>query len=127
MDPVWLTEAVVLAVHGRLVAEHGGSGGLRDASLLDSALARPRQLLGYSDPDIYDLAAAYSAGIIRNHPFVDGNKRMGFMAAYVFLGCNGNRLVAPEIEAVQFVTMLAARDIDEAAFARWLRENCKTN
>ncbi len=127
MQPVWLSEAIVMAMHGRLLAEHGGSEGLRDASLLDSALARPRQILAHDEPDFYDLAAAYSAGIIRNRPFVDGNKRTGFMTAYLFLGCNGHRLVVTETEVVQFVTMLAASEIDEAAFARWLGENCEKN
>ena len=127
MDPVWLSEALVFALHDRLLAEHGGSEGLRDASLLESALARPRQLLAYGDPDIFDLAAGYSTGIIRNHPFVDGNKRTGFMTAYTFLRRNGYRIVAREVEVVQFVSKLAASDIDETAFARWLRENCETD
>jgi death-on-curing protein len=124
--PVWLGEAVVLAVHGRLLAEHGGARGLRDSSLLDSALARPRQLLVHGDPDIYDLAAAYASGIIRNHPFVDGNKRTAFVAAFVFLARNGLRLVAKEVDAAQVVTTLAAGEIDEAAFSAWLRKNCES-
>lgn len=126
MDPVWLGEAVVLAMHGRLLAEHGGAQGIRDSSLLDSALARPRQLLAYGEPDTFDLAAAYTTGIVRNHPFVDGNKRTAFMAAYVFLGSNRLRLAASEVEAVQFVTRLAASEIDESEFAAWLRANCES-
>jgi death-on-curing protein len=126
MKPVWLGEAVVLAMHGRLLAEHGGAQGLRDSSLLNSALARPRQLLAYGEPDIYELAAAYASGIIRNHPFVDGNKRMAFVAAYVFLGVNGLRLVATEVDAAQVVTLLAADEIDETAFSAWLRKNCES-
>jgi len=126
MDPVWLGEAVVLAMHGRLLAEHGGAQGLRDSSLLDSALARPRQLVAYGEPDISDLAAAYASGIIRNHPFVDGNKRTAFVAAYVFLASNGLRLVATEVDAAQVVILLAAGEINEAAFAAWLRKNSES-
>ena len=88
-EPVWLDSNVILAMHGRLLADHGGAPGLRDAALLESALARPRQVYSYRSVDIAALAAAYAAGVIRNHPFVDGNKRIGFMAAYVFLACNG--------------------------------------
>ena len=123
MDPVWLGEAVVLAMHGRLLAEHGGAQGNTDSSLLDSALARPKQILAYGEPDISDLAAAYASGIIRNHPFVDGNKRTAFMAAYVFLASNGLRLVATEVDAAQVVTLLAASEIDEATFSAWVRKN----
>ena len=126
MDPVWLSKAVVLAVHGRLLAEHGGAPGVRDLALLDSALARPQHLLAYGDPDICELAAAYTSGIIRNHPFVDGNKRTGFMAGYVFLASNDLQLTATEVDVVQVVTLLAASEIKEAEFAAWLRENCRT-
>jgi len=126
MKPVWLGQAVVLAMHGRLLAEHGGAQGLRDSSLLNSALARPRQLLAYGEPDICELAAAYASGIIRNHPFVDGNKRTAFVAAYVFLAVNGLRLVATEVDAAQVVTLLAADEIDETAFSAWLRKNCES-
>ena len=126
MDPVWLGEAVVLAMHGRLLAEHGGAQGLRDSNLLHSALARPKQILAYGEPDISDLAAAYTSGIIRNHPFVDGNKRTAFMAAYVFLAINGLRLVATEVDAAQVVTLLAASEIDEATFSAWLRKNSES-
>ena len=126
MDPVWLGEAVVLAMHGRLLAEHGGAQGLRDSNMLDSALARPKQLLAYGEPDISDLAAAYASGIIRNHPFVDGNKRTAFMAAYVFLASNGSRLVATEVDAAQVVTLLAASEIEEATFSAWLRKNSES-
>ena len=126
MDPVWLGKAAVLAMHGRLLAEHGGAPGIRDSSLLDSALARPQNLLAYNDPDICDLAASYTSGIIRNHPFVDGNKRTGFVAGYVFLVCNGLRLMASELDVFQVVTLLAASEIEESEFAAWLRENCES-
>jgi death-on-curing protein len=126
MSPVWLGEAVVLAMHGRLLAEHGGAPGLRDAALLDSALTRPQQLLAYGDPDIYDLAAAYASGIVNNHPFVDGNKRTGFMATYVFLASNGLRVIAAEVDTVRSVTLLADGEIDESTFAAWLRKNSES-
>lgn len=119
----WLSKAVVLAMHERLLADHGGSPGLRDPGLLDSALARARNLQTYASPDACDMAAAYAAGIIRNHPFVDGNKRTGFMSAYLFMAENGLQLRAPEVEVVQTVTLLAASEIDETEFAAWLREN----
>jgi death-on-curing protein len=126
MNPVWLGEAVVLAMHGRLLSEHGGAPGLRDAALLDSALTRPQQLLAYGDPDIYDLAAAYASGIVNNHPFVDGNKRTGFMATYVFLAVNGLRVIAAEVDTVRSVTLLADGEIDESTFAAWLRKNSES-
>ena len=112
-------------MHEKLIADHGGSAGLRDPGLLDSALARAPQIYAYGKPDTCDLAAAYAAGIIRNHPFVDGNKRAGFMSAYVFMAENGLQLTAPEVEVVQIVTLLAASEIDEAAFAAWLRDHGK--
>ena len=121
----WLSKTVVLAMHERLLADHGGSPSLRDPGLLDSALARAQQLYAYGKPDTCDLAAAYAAGIIRNHPFVDGNKRTGFMSAYLFMAENGLQLTVPEVEVVQIVTLLAASEIDEAAFASWLREHGK--
>ncbi|MDE0444515.1 MAG: type II toxin-antitoxin system death-on-curing family toxin [Gammaproteobacteria bacterium] len=126
MAPTWLSQAAVLAMHERLLAEHGGTAGIRDPGLLDSALARPRQHHAYGDPDPFDMAAAYAAGIIRNHPFVDGNKRTGFMSAYVFLALNGVRTTAAEVDVVRVVTLLAANEIDEAAFAAWLRDNSET-
>ena len=126
MDPAWLGKAVVLAVHGRLLAEHGGAPGIRDTASLDSALARPQHLLAYGDADIYDLAAAYTSGFVRNHPSVDGNKRTGFMAGYVFLASNGLRMTASEIDVVHVVTLLASSEFDQIEFAAWLRENCES-
>ena len=121
--PVWLKKSLVEAMHDSQLAEHGGGSGLRDAGLLESALARPENRQGYGDPDVFELAAAYAFGIIRNHPFVDGNKRTGFLAAYVFLRLNGQRLVANEVSATSAVLALAAGDMEEAAFAEWLRAN----
>jgi death on curing protein len=119
----WLIEGVVIAMHGELIAEHGGSPGIRDAGLLSSALARPQNQATYSKPSVFDLAAAYAFGVIRNHPFLDGNKRTGFLAACVFLDLNGWELMASEAEAVAAVLALTTGEMDEAAFAGWLKTN----
>jgi death-on-curing protein len=117
----WLLEGVVIAMHDEQIAEHGGSLGIRDAGLLSSALARPQNQAVYGESSVFDLAAAYAFGIIRNHPFVDGNKRTGFLAAYVFLDLNGWELMASEAEAVAAALALAASEMDEAGFADWLK------
>ena len=122
---VWVEEELILAVHDRLLAAHGGSAGIRDRGLLASALARPQNFAAYGTEDIFRLAAAYAAGIIRNHPFVDGNKRAGFMAALVFLGRNGQALWASEEEATHAVLNLAAGEMEEEHFAIWLSKNCQ--
>lgn len=122
-DPVWLERAAIIAVHQMLLAEFGGLPGLRDEGLLESALDRPRNLYAYENADPIALAAAYAAGIIRNHPFLDGNKRIGFMAAFIFLDRNGFALIAPEIDATARTLALAAGELDEAGFASWLRDN----
>jgi len=120
-DPVWLEQRVIKAVHDRLLGEHGGASGVRDEGLLGSALARPRHIAAYGDPDLHALAAAYASGIVRNHPFVDGNKRTAFMAAYIFLARNGVVLCAAEPEATRAVLALAAGEMTEDAFAAWLK------
>jgi death-on-curing protein len=122
-EPRWLGVDAVMAIHDEQLAEHGGSPGLRDAGLLDSALARPRNAWSYGQDDLISLAALYAAGIMRNHPFVDGNKRTGFLAAYSFLYVNGRAVVADEGEVVVHCLSLAASEIGEAEFADWLREN----
>jgi death-on-curing protein len=124
-EPLWILRQVVLAAHGRLLAAHGGGEGLRDPGLLESALARPRQHFSYGDPDIAELAALYTAGIVRNDPFVDGNKRTGFAIGVAFLELNGFVFSATEEDAVQSVFSLAAGDLDEAEYAKWLRFNAK--
>jgi death-on-curing protein len=121
MEWRWLSEAVVIAVHGEQLAEHGGSEGIRDQGLLESALARPQNQTAYGEPSVFDLAAAYAFGIICNHPFVDGNKRTGFLASYIFLDLNGWVLAAPEAEAVAAVLTLAQKEMDEAGFSAWLQ------
>ena len=119
--PQWLMRETVLALQERLLAEFGGLGGIRDAGLLDSALARPQQLLAYGQPSLFDLAAAYAFGLVRNHPFLDGNKRIGFATAVVLLELNGRRFIAHESEAALKTLAVAPRDLDEADNAAWLR------
>ena len=123
-EPLWIEERDALALHNHLLALHGGTAGLRDGGLLQSALARPRQMRAYADaPDIIDLAAAYTAGLVRNHPFIDGNKRVGFVVGILFLELNGYTFAAGEADAVQAVLALAAGTLDEAGYARFLRAN----
>ena len=123
--PIWLEKQAVIAVHQMLLAAFGGSPGLRDEGLLDSAMARPKNLHAYEKPDLAALAAAYAAGIVGNHPFIDGNKRAGFMAAYVFLDRNELGLTAPETEATAMTLALAAGKLDATAYAAWLRRHLR--
>ena len=111
--PVWIDERDALALHNRLLALHGGAGGLRDRGLLQSALGA----------DIIDMATAYTAGILRNHPFLDGNKRTGFLVGILFLELNGYRFVASEEDAAQAVLKLADSKLDEADYSSFLRGN----
>jgi death on curing protein len=119
---VWIDPGVIIAVHEEQLAEHGGAVGVRDAGLLDSALARPRQLAAYGTPDVADLAAAYGFGLARNHPFVDGNKRSAFVAVELFLHLNGHMLQAGDADCVMVMLRLAAGEIDEPTITAWLRE-----
>jgi death-on-curing protein len=120
---VWIQESVVWAVHEAQLAEHGGSAGVRDVGLLQSALARPQNLVAYGTPDAADCAAAYGFGIARNHPFIDGNKRTAFVCAELFLALNGQDLLADDAECVRIMLAVAAGELDEAAFAEWLRRH----
>ncbi len=123
-QPLWIDERDTLTLHDRLLALHGGAAGVRDDALLKSALARPQQIHAYADaPDLIDLAAAYTAGIVRNHPFIDGNKRTGFVVGILFLELNGYRFSANEADAAQAVFALAAGTLDEAGYAAFLRAN----
>ena len=123
---VWIDERDALALHDRLLALEGGAAGLRDKGLLQSALARPQQLRAYqAGGDVIQMAAAYTAGIVRDHPFTDGNKRTGFVVGVLFLELNGYRFVASEEDAAEAVLSLAAGRIGEEAFAVWLRANAK--
>ena len=123
-DPRWISAEVVLAVQEELLARFGGLAGLRDEGLLDSALNRPQHLFAYEETTLFDLAAAYALGIVKNHPFLDGNKRIGFMTAYIFLGANGYNLTAPEEEVILKTLALAAGEIDQVAYAGWLKASC---
>ena len=122
--PIWIDARDARTLHDRLLALHGGAAGLRDEALLQSALARPQQIYAYTtSPDIIEMAAAYAAGIIRNHPFVDGNKRTGFVVGILFLELNGYRFSATEDDATQAVVHLAAGTLDETGYAAFLRAN----
>jgi death-on-curing protein len=118
---VWIEPAVILAIHEAQIAEHGGIAGIRDAGLLDSALARPMHLANYGQPDGFQLAAAYGFGVARNHPFIDGNKRTAFVATELFLRLNGFMLTANDADCIATILALAAGELDEAGFADWLR------
>ena len=125
-EPLWIEERDALAIHDWLLALHGGATGLRDLGLLQSALARPRQHHAYaSTAEVIEMAALYTAGVVRNHPFVDGNKRTGFVIGVLFLELHGFDFRASEADATQAVMALAAGAMDEGAYAAWLRENVK--
>lgn len=117
----WVELAVVYAIHDRLIAEHGGLGGVRDRAVIESAMARPQHLFTYGNPDAADLSAAYAFGLARNHGFVDGNKRVAWTAARLFLARNGLQLKFQPIDAIAAVERLAAGTISQDAFAQWLR------
>lgn len=115
---------MVEAFHAESLARFGGAAGVRDVGLLDSALARPANIAAYEpDADLFRLAAAYAFGVVKNHPFVDGNKRTGLLATVVFLELNGVGLAFDEPQIVSMVTGLASGDVDEQQFADWLRAN----
>ena len=125
--PRWLTRAVVTAIHGDQLREHGGLAGLRDDHALEAALARPKNRWAYGDSlDLAALAAAYGFGLVSVHAFNDGNKRAAFLAVYTFLGLNGLELDAPEVEVVSVMLELAAGTIDEDTFASWVRRRTAT-
>lgn len=117
----WLEPKVLLAVHEEQLAEHGGAAGTRDLGLFESALANPRNLAVYGEPDAAALAASYGCGIARNHPFIDGNKRTAFVAVELFLRINGVELSADDQDCVMTMLAVAAGTLEEAAFADWLR------
>ncbi len=117
----FLTRRALELLHDESLAEHGGLPGLRNDGLLESALARPHQLLAYCQPDAAALAAAYGFGLFRNSAFADGNKRVAFLATGLFLGLNGHRLVTTQVDATLTILALAAGDLSEDEFAHWLR------
>jgi death on curing protein len=122
-EPLWLTRAIVEALHADQIREHGGRHGLRDAGLLESALARPHAVFSYEDPDLARLAAKYGFGLAKNHPFLDGNKRIAFVTTNVFLIVNGYEIEAPEPEVVNIILKVADGRMKVSAFAAWIRDS----
>ena len=117
----WIDRRTLILLHDESLAEHGGASGLRDETMLQSALARPLHLVSYGSPDVADLAAAYGVGLAKNHPFVDGNKRAAFLSVGLVLALNGQRLVATQAEATLVMLDVAASAMDESSFASWIR------
>ena len=126
MSWIWILESVVYAIHSEQLAEHGGLDGIRDPSLLESALSRPQNLAYYENPDFADLAAAYGYGLARNHPFYDGNKRTAFVVVELFLMLNGYQLMANDQECIIAMLDVASGSISEQDFASWIRENSQS-
>jgi death-on-curing protein len=124
-EPYWLTRDECLALHDMMLSSYGGISGVRDENMLESALARPQQLFHYGKPGMADMAAAYAAGIVKNHPFLDGNKRTGFMMGAGFLERNGWEFHATEVEVVLRTLALAAGEMSEPDYAVWLKANSK--
>lgn len=120
----WISKQALLLLHAESLAEHGGGQGIRNEGLLDSALARPQNLVAYGDPDFAALAASYGVGVAKNHPFVDGNKRAALLATGLFLYINGYRLTASQADTTITMLSVAAGDLTEEAFAAWLRQHC---
>lgn len=122
-EPSWLPKTLVLAIHAETLRQFGGTTGLRNEGRLESALSRPRNQYAFADPSLFELAAAYCHGIVRNHPFVDGNKRTGLLAARAFLFRNGYRLDPEEDDMVQVVERVASGEVSEEELAQWIEQN----
>jgi death on curing protein len=118
---VWLHPAVIRMVHSEQLVEHGGQSGIRDEGLLESALARPQNLALYGEPDTPQFSAAYAFGIAKNHPFLDGNKRVAFVALCTFLELNGKQLTAADTDCVHIIEGVASGGVDQEALASWVR------
>lgn len=121
-EPIWLEVNIVEAIHEHQLAIFGGGAGLRDRGALESALGRPVNKYAYENADLAALAAAYAFGIARNHPFIDGNKRVALLALVTFLGLNGVDFLVPEEEAAAMILSLAAGEVDEDGLTRWIRD-----
>jgi len=124
---IWVTAEVAMAAHAEQIAEHGGGEGVRDAGLLDSAIARALNLVAYGDPDAAALAATYAYGIARNHPFIDGNKRTAAVVSETFLMLNGYQLIATDAELVVAFLALAAGELSEDEMADWFRQHVRSD
>lgn len=124
-QPLWVLREVVFAVHDQSLAQFGGAAGVRDETMLDSALGKPLNQFAYGSPSLFDLAASYGYGIVKNHPFIDGNKRTRFIVAVVFLELNGYAFCASEVDAALQTLALAAGELSEAAYSDWLKFNSR--
>lgn len=124
-EPIWLPLDLLIRLHDRQIELHGGLPGTRDSGLLESAVARPLNAWSYRETDLFTLASLYAGGLIKNHPFLDGNKRIGFLSALLFLEANGWKMVAPMAERLAYTLQLAASEISEEAYADWLRRSCE--
>ena len=125
-EPLWLNRDDCLGIHEMMLSKHGGLAGVRDEGMLLSALAKPQNRFAYGSESLPEMAASYAAGIVLNHPFLDGNKRTGFMLAATFLELNGCRLTATEESVVQNTVALASGKLTEGRYAEWLSANCTT-
>jgi death on curing protein len=125
-DPAWIGKKAILLLHEESLAAFGGARGLRDEGLLDSALARPLNVQAYNpDSTLADLAASYGFGLTKNHAFVDGNKRAGFLSIGLFLSINGHKLIAGQVDAIRTMLAVAAGELDEANLAQWIKANSR--
>lgn len=122
-EPEWILKETVLGLHEQSLSDHGGTSGIRDEGLLESALGKPQNQFAYGSPNIFDLAASYAYGLVKNHPFLDGNKRTGFVTAVLMLELNGWSFHAPEADAAIRTLALAAGEMTETAYAAWLESN----
>ena len=122
-EPEWVLRETVLMLHEQSLAEHGGSAGIRDEGLLDSAMGKPQNVWAYGKPNLFDLAASYAFGLVKNHPFIDGNKRTGFVVAVLFLELNGCQFHATEVDAAVCTLALAAGEMTESDYSTWLQAN----
>ncbi|NBB78196.1 MAG: type II toxin-antitoxin system death-on-curing family toxin [Verrucomicrobia bacterium] len=126
-EPIWLTRETILSIHALSIAWFGGADGLRDLHALETSVNRPLQHFSYADPQpsVFELAAIYCSGLVQSHPFLDGNKRTGFMAAYTFLGINGYQLTATEEDAALKILALADSRLSDTELTAWLKANCR--
>lgn len=124
-EPIWLSRDDCLGIHEMMLSQHGGLAGVRDGGLLLSALAKPQNRFAYGSTSPAEMAASHAAGIVLNHPFLDGNKRTGFMVAALFLELNGMAFGASEETVVQSTVALASGAVTESGYAEWLKKNCK--
>lgn len=122
-EPLWISENIAKVIHTDQITEHGGAFGIRDENLLFASLARARHLFAYGEPTLFDLAAAYGYSLAKNHPFIDGNKRVAFMVMYTFLGLNGYSLDVAEVDVVAVMLRLTTDQENQDSLAQWLAEN----